>query len=202
MRVGYRGVVTTRRGPYAKGVARRIQVLTAAEALVLEHGHEATTMRLVAERVGVTEAALYYHFPSKDVLLVELLRFRDDRSRARFEGVDLVETLLRIVEENQAEPAVIRLIASMAAGASDPRHPAHAYFRERYQRMTHEFAASLQRRLSGEVSEERVAEIANLLIAGADGLQTRWLIDPTIDMVAHLRVLTDAVLGGDHDGGD
>lgn len=185
-----------RRGPYAKGVARRIQTLTAAETLVLERGHEATTMRLVAERVGVTEAALYYHFPSKDVLLVELLRFRDERSRARFEGVDPVETLLRIVEENQVEPAVIRLIASMAAGASDPQHPAHDYFQERYQRLTREFSAGLKGRLGG-LPDERVAEIANLLIASADGLQTRWLIDPTTDMVAHLRVLTDAVLGGD-----
>lgn len=185
-----------RRGPYAKGVARRIQTLEAAEALVLEQGHEATTMRLVADRVGVTEAALYYHFSSKDVLLVELLRFRDERSRVRYEGIDLVQTLLSIVEENQTEPAVIRLITSMAAGAADPQHPAHDYFHERYRRMTEEFSPSVRERLGDDVADARVTEIANLLIAGADGLQTRWLIDPELDMVAHLRVLTDAVLGG------
>lgn len=184
-----------RRGPYATGVARRIQTLEAAEALVREHGHEATTMRMVAERVGVTEAALYYHFPTKDILLVELLRFRDDRSRERFDGVDLVSTMLRIVEENQSEPTVIRLITSMAASAADPEHPARDYFDQRYRRMTAEFSRGLGERLGEDVPPERVAEVANILIAVADGLQSRWLIDPALDMVAHLEVLIAAIAG-------
>ncbi len=32
---------------------------------------------------------------------------------------------------------------------------------------------------------------AALLVAAADGLQTQWRLDPSIDMAAHLEVLVD-----------
>src|ERR1700728_3632617 len=49
----------------ARGDTReRIQAV--ALELFAEHGYEKTSLREIAERLGVTKAALYYHFKSKE----------------------------------------------------------------------------------------------------------------------------------------
>ncbi|MBL7623111.1 TetR/AcrR family transcriptional regulator [Frankia sp. AgB1.8] len=57
----------------ASGVPARAQILDAAAALFTEHGFAATSTRMIAEKVGIRQASLYYHFATKDELLVELL---------------------------------------------------------------------------------------------------------------------------------
>ncbi|MDM7854951.1 TetR/AcrR family transcriptional regulator [Cellulomonas alba] len=51
----------------------REQILDAAAALFVEQGVAATSTRQIAERVGIRQASLYYHFAGKDELLAELL---------------------------------------------------------------------------------------------------------------------------------
>lgn len=51
----------------------RDQILDAAAALFAEHGFAATSTRMIADRVGIRQASLYYHFAGKDELLIELL---------------------------------------------------------------------------------------------------------------------------------
>ncbi|WP_308159150.1 helix-turn-helix domain-containing protein [Curtobacterium sp. ISL-83] len=55
------------------GMSARDQVLDAAAALFVENGFSATTTRAIADRVGIRQASLYYHFAGKDDMLVELL---------------------------------------------------------------------------------------------------------------------------------
>jgi AcrR family transcriptional regulator len=51
----------------------RSEILAVASELFGEQGYDATSLREIAERLGITKAALYYHFPSKDELLRVLL---------------------------------------------------------------------------------------------------------------------------------
>jgi AcrR family transcriptional regulator len=44
--------------------------------LFTEHGYEATSLREIAEELGVTKAALYYHFRSKDEIIKSLVEDR------------------------------------------------------------------------------------------------------------------------------
>jgi AcrR family transcriptional regulator len=55
-----------------EGESTRARVLNTALALIAERGYAATSIREVAERMGFTKAALYYHFASKDALLQAL----------------------------------------------------------------------------------------------------------------------------------
>jgi AcrR family transcriptional regulator len=60
--------------PTAKrtGKATRERILDVALELFNEQGYEKTSLREIAERLGVTKAALYYHFERKEDLLLEL----------------------------------------------------------------------------------------------------------------------------------
>ncbi|MGK5551426.1 TetR family transcriptional regulator [Actinomadura kijaniata] len=48
------------------------RILDAAGELFAEHGYRATSMQAIAQKVGITKAALYYHFASKDEILRNL----------------------------------------------------------------------------------------------------------------------------------
>ncbi|MEU3572992.1 helix-turn-helix domain-containing protein [Kitasatospora sp. NPDC036755] len=41
--------------------------------LFAEHGYESTSLRMIAERLNITKAALYYHYKSKDEILAAVL---------------------------------------------------------------------------------------------------------------------------------
>jgi len=47
----------------------RSRVQKVALELFAEQGYEKTSLREIAERLGVTKAALYYHFPSKEAIV-------------------------------------------------------------------------------------------------------------------------------------
>src|SRR5437899_11698772 len=52
----------------------RIQAI--ALELFIEQGYEATSLREIAERLGVTKAALYYHFKTKEDIVSSLIQDR------------------------------------------------------------------------------------------------------------------------------
>lgn len=60
------------RKPRGEGHTRREEILAAAKALFLEQGVRATTIRRIADRVGVSAPALYLYFKDKDAILIEL----------------------------------------------------------------------------------------------------------------------------------
>lgn len=47
----------------------RQAVLDIAVATFIEHGYDATSMGLLARRLGLSKAAIYHHFPAKSALL-------------------------------------------------------------------------------------------------------------------------------------
>lgn len=48
----------------------RVRILDEAERLFRTRGYHAVTMRDIASEVGIRQASLYYHFPSKEELFV------------------------------------------------------------------------------------------------------------------------------------
>jgi AcrR family transcriptional regulator len=50
----------------------REQILDVALELFVDNGYDNTSLREIAERMGFSKAALYYHFPSKDDILMAL----------------------------------------------------------------------------------------------------------------------------------
>src|SRR5258705_1551600 len=111
----------------------RAHIQRVALDLFIEEGYDKTSLREIAEKLGVTKAALYYHFPTKDDIVrslidqriaavEELLRWAAEQPRTeqmRLEFVrryatlhDLVphENVIRFFERNQT------LINTLPAG--------------------------------------------------------------------------------------
>lgn len=65
-------------GPGGASRDTRQRILDVALELFTEQGYDGTSLREIAERLGVTKAALYYHFASKeDVLLALHMRLHE-----------------------------------------------------------------------------------------------------------------------------
>jgi AcrR family transcriptional regulator len=54
----------------------RSRIQDVALKLFIEQGYEGTSLREIAERLGVTKAALYYHFKTKDDIVASLIADR------------------------------------------------------------------------------------------------------------------------------
>ena len=61
-----------RTAPAAASNDTRQRILDVALDLFIEQGFDGTSLRQIAEQLGVTKAALYYHFESKDDILMAL----------------------------------------------------------------------------------------------------------------------------------
>jgi len=82
----------------------RERILDVALELFNEEGYDATSLREIAERLGVTKAALYYHFKSKaDILLALHLRLHEM-------GAGILDELDALPDERDAVAAWPRLI--------------------------------------------------------------------------------------------
>lgn len=66
------GSTPARRRPRS-GESGREEILDAASRLFTEQGYAGTSTREIALAVGIKQASLYYHFPSKEALLAELM---------------------------------------------------------------------------------------------------------------------------------
>jgi AcrR family transcriptional regulator len=186
-----------RRGPYAKGVARREQILREALAAYAESDSSGPSLRSIAARVGLSERGLLHYFASREELLIAILAERDAADRARFDASGPVSELSAVVENSAHTPGLVRLFSEMAAAAPDPTHAAHDHFRRRYADLREILEGMLRREAADSASaasaspepmpEVDVAFAARMLIAASDGLQQQWLLDPTIDLQSDLR---------------
>jgi len=64
--------VASGRKKRGEGHTRREEILLAAKELFLEEGYEATTIRRIADRVGVSAPALYLYFHDKEAMMLAL----------------------------------------------------------------------------------------------------------------------------------
>jgi AcrR family transcriptional regulator len=100
----------------------RARIVDVALELFAEHGYEKTSLREIADRLGVTKAALYYHFRTKEDILAGIVdgmaapiddaiawgreqpyspELRDEIVRRFAEGMSDRQRLLRFFHENQ-----------------------------------------------------------------------------------------------------
>jgi AcrR family transcriptional regulator len=178
-----------------KADVRRAMLLTAARQVFLEAGYSAARTKDIAQQAGVTEAVLYAHFSSKDVLfqtavlepleelveeLVTLSATIDtskDRDSLLAEGIQLHEHRARVM----LQIAPLWAVMLFSEGASSRQ-----FYRERLVPLLDRYSATL-----GQFFERRNIKldpaVVSLAILGMHG----WIV---FDAIARERVLdTDYV---------
>jgi AcrR family transcriptional regulator len=185
------------RGPYARTAERRRTIADAALALVVERGHRSLTTLAVATRAGISEPGLLYHFPTKEALLVAALARFDEQQLSQLAPGEAISSAPERAALGVRRTNIVHLYTALLGEASNPDHPAHDYFKERW-RVGREIPARdialLQER--GEVDVAIDPErAATWILAAWDGLQAHWLVDPTFDIDVELGLLIDTVLG-------
>lgn len=181
---------TTARGPYRKGVERREQIVAVAIEVFGEHGFAGGSVRTIAERVGVSHATLLQHFGSKEGLLTAVLQAWDRRTveqgLADVAGLDYFRRLPEVMTAHQTDRGLLELFTTIAAEASNPTHPAHAFIQQRYRANLTTLAGHLQRAVDdGDVAPLTPVEIdteVRLVTAVLDGIGLQWLLDPSTDV--------------------
>jgi AcrR family transcriptional regulator len=200
-------VTGTARGPYRTGVRRREQIIAAAIDVFGEFGFAGGSVRSIAERVGVSHAALLQHFGSKEGLLMAVLAEWDRQTvEARLadaSGLEYFRRLPEVMGAHLEHPGLLALFTTIAAEASSASHPAAEFIRRRYATNIATLAGHLQCAVdAGEVVDLSPAEVeveARLVTAILDGIGLQWLLDPSTAVVATVRTYVERSIASWHE---
>jgi len=194
----------SRHRAYRKGTRRRQQILESAIALFGQRGVDSSSLRTVAEAIGVSHTALQHYFATRDELLVEVYRTHealtdDEESSA---GKSAVGLIVAAAERNRSIPGLVELYATLTTDALQERHAATRQFvRDRFRSLRATLAARIEsaqraRRIPAGVDP---LDLAALIIAASDGLQIQWLLDPAAVDVGRSLSLLDLLLQRDQE---
>ncbi len=187
---------------YAKGRAKRREIIDRAMTLFGEVGYRGASLREIAARCGISHPGLLHHFPTKESLLLAVLEHRDEVDSVWLTAEDEdpvagLRRLVEVVERNVGRRPIVELYAVLSAEATSADHPAHEYFQDRYRRTLAAVQATYERARDLGALREGVdpATAARQLVAVMDGLQVQWLLDGgATDMVGTVRDLVGAQL--------
>ncbi len=183
------------RGPYAKGLARRQQILDRAIDVFARRGSAGTSLRAIAQELGVSHAALTHYFRSREQLLVKVYK-EAERQHGEADphpfDASAVEIMTESAQRNHSVPGLVQLYSTLVAAALESGHPdATEFATERFARVRADLVERVERdqaagRMRDDVDPE---EVASLVIAASDGLQTQWMLDDTVPQARALDLL-------------
>ena len=138
----------------------RQRIQDVALELFAEQGYEKTSLREIAERLDVTKAALYYHFKTKEEILVSIF---DDLSQPI---VELIEWGKQQPQSLETKHEIIRRYSDTLAGAA----PLFRFMQEN----------------QSTVKELRIGEIFRNRMMGMRDI----LIDPDAELIDQVRCVS------------
>lgn len=170
----------------AKGEDRRQLILSVAERLLARNGWRNTSLAQIAKEAGVTPAGLLHHFESKDQLLNAVLDARDadDEIHADYRSGDLVTELSRVPERFDRAPELVGTFTVLLVENIAPDAPLHGRLLKRYRDAIDIITAIIARgQKSGQYrADVHAAAKAVEILAFINGMETLWLLDPTIQL--------------------
>lgn len=180
----------------AKGEDRRQLILAVAQRMLTRNGWRSTTLGQIAREAGVSPAGLLHHFQSKEQLLNALLDARDAYDLARWNPAsDIIEQLDRVAERFRQAPELIGMFAVLRMENLDPQDPLHGRFLARHRFAIEMVAEGI--RHGQEAGRYRTdldpAVKAEEIVAFLNGIETSWLLDPSIPLDEVFKAYTASI---------
>jgi TetR/AcrR family transcriptional regulator len=188
-------------------VDRRQQILEAFARMLESNPGARITTAALAREVGVSEAALYRHFPSKAKMIEGLIEFMESSIFTRITRIlaedatapgrcrNVLWLVLSFAEKN---PGFARLLAGDALQGETDR--LRTRMRQFFDRLETQLRQVIREGVArGEVDERvPVASAANLLLAITDGrinhfVRSEFKMKPTVDWAAQWPLMSAAV---------
>ncbi|PWI17193.1 TetR family transcriptional regulator [Streptomyces sp. Act143] len=138
----------------------RQRIQDVALELFAEQGYEKTSLREIAERLEVTKAALYYHFKTKEEILVSIFD-------------DLTQPILDLIDWGKRQPHTLETKQEIVRRYSDILADAAPLFR-----FMQENQATVRELRVGETFKERMQGLRDIMI------------DPSADLVDQVRYVS------------
>ena len=180
----------------AKGEDRRQRILVAAQRLLTRNGSRGTTLGQIAREAGVTPAGLLHHFESKEQLLHAVLDARDadDLANADLQG-DPIENLRKVAQRFERSPELIGMFTVLLTENLTPEAPLHDRFLGRYRLSVEIIAKSIRRgQRTGKYRQDLDPAIkAAEIVAFLTGMETSWLLDPSLPLNTVFREYTSSL---------
>ncbi|MGL4831667.1 MAG: TetR/AcrR family transcriptional regulator [Propionibacteriaceae bacterium] len=180
------------------GSERREQIIDAAWDLFAERGYHATSVRDIADQLGITHPGLLYHFHSKEELLLAVLARHDecsyphttmtDEQAAENPRLVLCGIVSTIAYHDAEKPQLAQFCINIMAEATDVTHPAHEYFRQRYAERAQKLSTIVEHLSKQGHFKEPVTDAIGFcrrILAVWDGLKIQRLYAPeAVSLVA------------------
>ncbi len=181
---------------FAKGEDRKQRILDVAQRLLTRNGWRNTTLAQIAGESGVTPAGLLHHFESKEQLLHAVLDARDadDDSHADRAG-DLLVEITRVADRFNRAPEMVGTFTVLLIENILPDAPLHDRMLDR-QREAIDIVAGLIR--LGQADGRYRSDIdpavkAIEILAFVHGMETIWLLDPSIPLTDVFKEYAEAL---------
>ena len=178
------------------------QILDAALELFADSGYRGTSVAAVAERVGITDAGVLYHFKTKEELLLGVLAHFDrnvERGLADsgVRGIDLLRVVRHWGAGMEDAPGISSLLILLSGEHLTGDSAARRFIQARYRALLDRFTAAF---VAAAAAGELRADLdpvheASALIAHLDGIRLQWfLLDRSFSMADSVRTYIDTTL--------
>jgi AcrR family transcriptional regulator len=180
-----------------RGETSRAAIFQAALDLFQERGYEATTMRAIAARAGVSLGSSYHYFPSKEHLVLDFYRHTHELHREVIDpllarekdfGARLRGTIRAIVVTCEPFHAVAGSIFSSVANPVSPVNPFGATARPLRDKVIDMYAEVVSGS-NAKIPADMAAELPLLLWLYQMGILYFWIFDRSPGRLRTLEVI-------------
>ena len=183
---------------------RQMELVDQAIAIIAEQGLERLTTKNLAAAIGVTEAALYRHFQSKNELMRMILSYFEKLSsdvleEIRISELDPVESVRRFVLDRyklfSGRPALAKVMFSEEIFISVPA------FSDHYQKIMHKHKSEVVAYILRGQAEQRIIQnmdanhVFRIVVGSMRFLVMQWnLSGQSFDLEAEGNALLDTII--------
>ena len=186
---------------------RQLDIMQSLATMLGKKGPVKVTTALLSQECGITEAAIYRHFPSKTRMYEGLIDFIDETIFARVRGIvsdepDPINQCYRILSLvlafSEKNPGITRILNGDALTGETARlHDRVAQFFDRLESQLKQILREAEIR-DGLKLQVPVATAANLMLCSADGkisqfVRSQFKTPPTQNWQEQWQLLTAAM---------